>query len=77
MILRQTIERLEPDSANGHQMKVVFHYSSFDEKEIDYMEKAMRSQIGDGIIAEYGQLPISKEDNKCSFPTFNKSSFCI
>ena len=77
MILRQTIERLEPDSANGHQMKVIIHYSSFDEKEIDYMEKAMRSQIGDGNIVEYGQLPISKKENKYPFPTFNNSSFCI
>ena len=58
MILRQTVERLEPDSANGHQMKVIFHYSSFDEREIDYMEKAMRSQIGDGVISEYNPLTI-------------------
>ena len=53
MILCTTLERLKTDTANGYQLKVVYHYSSFDEREIDKIEQLIREEIGSGTIKEY------------------------
>jgi len=58
MILRQTFERMEPDTVNGHQLKVIWHYSSHDERQIDAVENSWRSKIGDGIAIEYDPTKI-------------------
>ena len=42
MIVVNTVERLTPTSSSGYGVKVSFIYTSFDEKEIDFIEKQAR-----------------------------------
>lgn len=52
MILTKHFERLEPNTVNGYQLKVVFHYSSFDKKEIDALEKILQDELGGLVITK-------------------------
>jgi hypothetical protein len=42
MIVVNTVERLTPTSSSGYGVKVSFIYTSFDEKEIDFIEEQAR-----------------------------------
>lgn len=52
MILTKHFEILEPNTVNGYQLKVVFHYSSFDKKEIDALEKILQDELGGLVITK-------------------------
>lgn len=53
MILTTTINRLNPDTAKGYQLNLIMHYSSFDKKEIDEIEKLLRETYHNNSILEY------------------------
>lgn len=42
MIVVNTVERLTPTSSSGYGVKVSFIYTSFDEKEINFIEEQAR-----------------------------------
>lgn len=42
MNVTTTVERLTPTSSSGYGVKVSFIYTSFDEKEIDFIEEQAR-----------------------------------
>lgn len=52
MIVTTTYERPTPNSSIGHILKVTQTYTSFDENEIDIIEKALKSKINDGCSYE-------------------------
>ena len=58
MTLTTSINRLKSDTASGYQLKLTFHYASFDEKEIDAVEKLLRETYTDNSVIEYKSLDI-------------------
>ena len=58
MILTTFIERLKPDTANGHKLKLTFQYTSFDKKEVDAVEKVLSETYHNGSVIEYKPLDI-------------------
>lgn len=42
MIATATVERLTPNTSSGYGVKVTFLYTSFDAKEIDFVEEQAR-----------------------------------
>lgn len=51
MKVSTTYQRLMPTTADGHIIKVITYYSSFDKTEIDNFQEDLRS-IGIGLIGE-------------------------
>lgn len=45
-------ERKNPDTIGGYQIVVTNIYSSFDEREIDTLEKTLKASIGSGIVGK-------------------------
>ena len=56
MKLQTTFRRLNPNTINGEQLVVTFHYYSYDKREIDLLEKDFREQLGDGTIVDLGKI---------------------
>ena len=53
--------RDKPDTVNGDKLIVTQVYSSWNQSEIDAMEKTMQLQYGSGTVVEYGEI---KEEKK-------------
>lgn len=53
--------RDNPDTANGSKLVVTQVYSSWNQAEIDAMEKTLQLQYGSGVVAEYGEIKEEKE----------------
>ena len=53
--------RDRPDTANGDKLVVTQVYSSWNQSEIDAMEKTLQLQYGSGAIMEYGEMKEEKE----------------
>ncbi len=51
MVVMRTVERVTPTTSNGYGLKVTFTYTSFDKKEIDFIED-QASKVSDVIIME-------------------------
>ncbi len=58
MTLTTSINRLKSDTASGYQLKLSFHYASFDKKEIDEVEKLLRETYHNNSVIEYNPLDI-------------------
>ena len=58
MTLTTNINRLKSDTASGYHLKLTFHYTSFDKKEIDAVEKLLRETYHNNSIIEYNPLDI-------------------
>lgn len=50
-----------PDTANGDKLVVTQVYSSWNQSEIDAMEKTLQLQYGSGAVMEYGEIKEEKE----------------
>ena len=68
MTLTTSINRLKSDTASGYQLKLTFHYASFDEKEIDAVEKLLRETYTDNSVIEYKPLDIMAESEQVGNP---------
>lgn len=42
MIVTTQVEKITPNTTNGYGLKVTFTYTSFDKKEIDFIEEQAR-----------------------------------
>lgn len=58
MILTTFIERLKPDTASGHKLKLTLYYTSFDKKEVDTVERSLNETYHNGSVIEYKPLDI-------------------
>ena len=55
MVVMRTVERVTPNTSNGYGLKVIFTYTSFDKKEIDFIEE-QASKVSDVIIMEVNSV---------------------
>lgn len=57
--------RDKPDTANGEKLIVTQVYSSWNQSEIDAMEKTLQLQCGSGMVAVYEEVKEEKYNGKC------------
>ena len=53
--------RDKPDSVNGEKLIVTQTYSSFNQAEINSMERTLQLQYGNGVVAEYEAVKEGEE----------------
>lgn len=63
MLVATAVERMTPNTSNGYGVKVTFTYTSFDKKEIDFIEEQARKITNK--VAE------TTADNKSSYEEVN------